>query len=121
MSKQLKIFILTIAGVAIGASFVISVLLFNPLRRPDAGVRAWLLNRMPLGSSSQEVRAYAEKQGWFNVNRQGSDGHTSGTYIRGELGRYRSIRFYTYVTVFWEFDSSNRLAEIRIWKTTDGY
>jgi hypothetical protein len=92
----------------------------NPLRRSEAGVSSWLAKRTPLGSSEEQVRAVAHQHGWYNPNLQGSDGLTSGPYIRGELGRYWSVPFYTYVTVFWEFDSSNHLANIRIWKTTDG-
>ena len=91
----------------------------NPLRRPEAGVSSWLAKRTPLGSSWERVRDVAQQHGWYNPNLQGSDGRTSGPYIRGELGRYWSVPFYTYVTVFWEFDSSNRLANIRIWKTVD--
>ena len=92
----------------------------DPLRRSDAGVRSWLAKRTPVGSSSESVHTVAQRHGWYNPNLQGSDGLTSGPYIRGELGRYWSLPFYTYVTVFWEFDSSNRLATIRVWRTTDG-
>ena len=91
----------------------------NPLRRSQTAISSWLAKRTPLGSSSETVRAVAQQHGWYNPNLQGSDGHTSGPYIRGELGRYWSVPFYTYVTVFWEFDSSNHLANVRIWKTTD--
>ena len=99
---------------------VLGCLLASPLRRSEAGVSAWLAKRTPIGSSSETVRNVAQGRGWYNANLQGSDGRTSGPYIRGELGRYWSMPFYTYVTVFWEFDSSNRLANIRVWKNTDG-
>jgi hypothetical protein len=115
-----KLLFLSIA-VAIALVVIVGCGMFNnPLRQSEAGVRDWMLKQTPLGTTSQEVRSIAEHHGWFNPNLQGSDGHTSGPYLRGELGRYWSVPFYTYVTVFWEFDSSNRLANIRIWKTTDG-
>jgi hypothetical protein len=63
----------------------------------------------------------AMQRGWYDARAQGSDGHTSDTYIRGELGDYQNLPFRTAVTVFWEFDASNRLSDIRIWKTTDGF
>jgi hypothetical protein len=93
---------------------------FNPLRRPEASIQQWVEKATPLGSSLTDVRAIATQRGWYNANIQGSDGHTTGTYIRGELGDYWSIPFVTQVTVFWEFDASNRLVKIRIWKTTNG-
>lgn len=118
MARKLLICFITIALVALVIA-VSSWLFTNPLRRPDSQVRDWLLKQTPLGSTSQEVRAVAERHGWFDANLQASDGHTFGPYLRGELGRYWSAPFYTYVTVFWEFDGNNRLAVVRIWKTTD--
>jgi len=94
---------------------------FNPLRRSDDGVQKWLEKITPLGSSLTEVRATAVKRGWYDANMQGSDGRTTGTYIRGELGEYRGFPFVTSVTAFWDFDTSNRLSNIRIWKTVDGF
>ena len=92
----------------------------NPLRRSETSIRQWLEKTTPLGSSLTDVRATATQHGWYDANSQGSDGHTTGTYIRGELGDYHGFPFMTSVTVFWEFDAGNRLANIRIWKTTDG-
>jgi hypothetical protein len=55
----------------------------NPLRRSDAMVRAWLLEEMPVGRSSEQVRAFAKAQGWFDPFRQRGDGAAYGPYIRG--------------------------------------
>ena len=90
-----------------------------PLRRSEMSIRQWLEKTTPLGSSLADVRATATQRGWYDANLQGSDGHTTGTYIRGELGDYHGFLSATSVTVFWEFDVSNRLSNIRIWKTTD--
>jgi hypothetical protein len=96
-------------------------LTLNPLRRSEASIRSWLEKATPLGSSLSHVQATATQRGWYDARAQGSDGHTSDTYIRGELGDYQNLPFRTAVTVFWEFDASNRLSDIRIWKTTDGF
>jgi hypothetical protein len=72
----------------------------NPLRRSETGIRGWLEKKTPLGSSLSEVRATATQHGWYDANMQGSDGQTTGTYIRGELGDYRGFPFVTSVTVF---------------------
>ncbi len=92
----------------------------SPLRRSEASVRHWLEKTTPLGSSLSDVQAIARKRGWYDARHQGSDGRTAGTYLRGELGDYQGFPFRTSVIVFWEFNASNRLADIRIWKTTDG-
>jgi hypothetical protein len=110
---------IVIAVVVCAVAFIV-FLASNPLRRTEPSVRHWLEKTTPLGSSLADVQATATKRGWFDARLQGSDGRTTGTYLRGELGDYRGFPFRTSVTVFWEFDASNRLSDIRIWKTTDG-
>lgn len=103
-----------------GALVVIGVVAAsNPLRRSEEKIAIWLQAQTPLGSSPAEVIAYAQERKWYHPDHQGSDGRTQGEYVRGELGEYWSVPFMTYVTVFWEFDSSSRLVRVRIWKTTD--
>jgi hypothetical protein len=91
----------------------------DPLRRSDAALRMWLLEKAPLGSTPEQVRAFAKTQGWFDPFRQRGDGACYGPYIRGELGRYWSGAVRIYVSAIWWFDSSNRLAGVRIWKKTE--
>ena len=105
-----------LALTAILAVAVVVVMASNPLRRSDALVRAWLLEELPLGSSSERVRAVAKARGWFDPFRQRGDGACYGPYIRGELGRYRTGGTHVYVSAIWEFDSSNRLTHVRIRK-----
>ena len=90
----------------------------NPLRRSDDEIRSGLEKTTPLGSTLSDVQTIATQHGWYHATAQGSDGQTTGTYIRGELGNY-GFPFRTSVTVFWEFDASYRLDNIRIWRTTD--
>jgi hypothetical protein len=92
----------------------------NPLRQSDADLRAWLLIRTPLGSSSNEVRVAIERLGWY------TDGYKTtlprparDPFIAGELGGYQGIPWYKFVSAFWELDNSNRLAGIRIRRIVD--
>ncbi|MCI0534042.1 MAG: hypothetical protein L0Z50_02325, partial [Verrucomicrobiales bacterium] len=57
-----------IALLVLAAALVVGavVMATNPLRRSDAAVRAWLLEELPLGSSSEQVRAVAKARGWFD-------------------------------------------------------
>lgn len=92
----------------------------NPLRQSDADLRAWLFTKAPLGSSSNEVRSAAERPGWYTdgykttLPRPGRDPFTAA-----ELGGYQDFPWHTFVSAFWEFDSSNRLAGIRIRRIVD--
>jgi hypothetical protein len=102
------------------------------LSKPDESIKAWLLERTPLGTSMDNVRAYAtNQQGWviyddnegWSTDAPGSGGKgPSGPYFCGTLGRYSEkwFEFDTCVAVFWVFDSSNRLDNILIWKTAEG-
>jgi hypothetical protein len=110
-------------GVAVIAVLLCAVWYSSPLRRPNAGVRAWVLKKTPLGSAVSDVELAVTKHGWFVYRREGGyDGHWSfgGTFIRGELGDYQGLPLRTSVTAFWEFDASNQLTNVLIWKTMDG-
>jgi hypothetical protein len=89
----------------------------NPLRRPDHELRAWIFEKTARGTTSEQVRTVANKHGWFDPWRQRADGLTYGPYIRGNLGSYWSGAVRVYVSAIWEFNPSNRLSQIRIWKT----
>ena len=113
MAKKLGVAVIVIAISLIALAWM------NPLRRPEPLVRSWLENITPLGSGYLNVKDIASQKGWYEARAQGSDGHTTGKYIRGELGEYQGIPFKTSVTVFWEFDNKDNLERIRIWKTRD--
>jgi hypothetical protein len=93
---------------------------------PAANIRALLLQKTPLGTSSTDVRAFADKHGWLVRNYVWSTGFLkleSGkpdqvigvTSIEGNLGDFLDMN----VTAYWEFDGRNRLIDIRVWKTYD--
>lgn len=109
-----------------GIIILVIVMLFvafiwsNPLRRPEQSIRNWLEKTTPLGSSLTEVRVTASQPGWYDARFQGNDGCSTDNYIRGELGEYQGLPFITSVSVFWEFDENDQLANIRIWKNRDG-
>ena len=119
MTRKLLIAVLSLGAFAMVLTFVT----LNPLRRSDAGVQRWVEKATPLGSSLSDVEAIARQRGWF-WNRRESGGREgpwrfAGPYIRGSLGEYQGLPFRTSITVFWEFDASNRLTNIRIWRTRD--
>lgn len=105
------------------AALFCGIWFLSPLRRPDFGVRAWVLKKTPLGSSLAEVDSVVTTQGWFLYRSGASDDGNwsfSGTYIRGELGTYQGLPLQTSVTAFGEFDVNDKLKNVQIWKTRDG-
>lgn len=112
------IVVIIVCGLAV-AVFLAS----NPLRRSDAAIAHWIERMTPMGSSLSDVEAVVVTRGWFRYReRDKQDGYWrfNEEYIRGEIGEYQGLPFRTSVTVFWEFNSADRLVKIRIWKTRDG-
>jgi hypothetical protein len=121
--KRIALIVL-IAGVVIIA---ISALMSpHYLFRSEAGIRASLLKQTPLGTSSTDVRAFVDKQGWLVRNyvgntgflRQKSDGPNDVvgvSSICGNLGDFWNMNN----TAFWGFDSRNQLIDIWVWRTFD--
>jgi hypothetical protein len=113
--------LLLVLASCIATTTVISLRLgSNPLRQADADLRARLLAKTPLGSTSNEVRAFLEQQGWH------TDGYlttqprpATDPFLAGSLGSYQGLPWAVSVSAFWEFDRSNRLAHIRIQRTVD--
>jgi len=92
----------------------------NPLRLSDVELRVWLLAQAPLGSSSNAVRAVLEQHGWYTDGyRTTQPRPAADPFIAGALGGYQGLPWYVSVSAFWEFDSSNRLAGIKIQRTMD--
>ena len=115
--------------ICLSGACVAVVLWFYPpsLMRSEVGIRNSLLKQTPLGSSFDQVRSFAERQGWrphgewngFQRQEAGKLPETVGvTSIEAEVGRYW-LPFCTTVTAFWGFDSEGRLIDVWVWKTTD--
>jgi hypothetical protein len=113
----------TVVVVVVVVAYFFAAELANPLARSEAEISRGLLSQTPIGTAYADVRTYIHSRGWFDASNQGSDGKTGPLYLRGELGEYLSIRtpFRVTVTVFWEFDEGEHLAEIRSWKTIDAF
>jgi len=111
--------ILVVAVIAIVAAMTFRIA-SNPLRRSDADLRAWLLAKTPLGSSSNEVHSVLQQHGWYTDGfRTTQPRPATDPFIAGELGRYQGLPWHVFVSAFWELDSSNRLARVRIRRIMD--
>jgi hypothetical protein len=114
----LKLVISILIAIAVGT--LIFAIASNPLRKSDADVRAWLLAKTPLSSSSNDVRSAIEKRGWYTDGyRTTQPRPATDPFIAGDLGGYHGLPWYVFVSAFWEFDGSNRLAGIRIQRIID--
>src|SRR5688572_25621628 len=98
--------------------------------RSENSIRATLLKHTPLGTKSEEVRAYVEKRGWLDRRYTGEGGYLKQepgvppmvvgvSSIKGKLGHYY-LPLRADVTAFWGFDAEGRLIDVWVWKTVDG-
>jgi hypothetical protein len=112
---------LILVGVPVVAVCLITTLApSNPLRQSDADLRAWLLIKTPLGSTSNEVRSAVERLGWYTDGYETTEPRPArDPFIAGKLGGYQGMPWYKFVSAFWELDSSNRLSDIRIRRVDD--
>ena len=97
------------------AMFAATRIFFNPLRRSDAEVRAWLCSITPLGSNRNEVQAIVDARGWSDKRYQKTvPSPAKKPFLGGEIGGYQGMPWYVFVSAFWEFDEDNRLKNIQI-------
>ncbi|NOY68863.1 MAG: hypothetical protein GXP53_05135 [Deltaproteobacteria bacterium] len=118
-------------GYSVGTAFLVFLLLlfFNPLRRPDAMVKSWLLDMTPVGNSISQVENIIRDNGWESQGIDRTTGYPSevdylnkvgSSSIRASLGDYQGIPLKCNVTAFWGFDENGTLVDIRVWRTRDG-
>ena len=116
---------LIIAAILIGIIYA-AWIHFRPQLTPVAGIRTSLLSQTPVGSSMEDVRAFAQKQGWIGPTPLMEDyeifrHHLPSMHVTGFPGwmphdpfPYRSAVF-----IRWQFDSSNLLYDIRVTRIPD--
>ena len=94
-----------------------TIVLSSPLLKSQAAIRTWLLTETPIGSSSNAVRAVLDRHRWYSQTyQQLKPSPAADPFLAGELGSYWLPPWSSEVIGFWEFDKSNRLADIRVHK-----
>jgi predicted small lipoprotein YifL len=107
----------------------------GPLYRSDEKVRASILKRTPLGSSSDQVNALIKEQHWtvrsesrdkgFMMRRTGqNEAHSvevGSSFVACELGTTHFVMFpfETIKFAYWGFDVSGRLIDVWVDEETD--
>ena len=112
----LKLVVVGLLGVVI----IVTRMAGNPLRKPDAQLRAWLLDQTPVGSSRSDVKAILKERGWY------TDGFATTQprparypFLAGDLGGYQGLPWYVFVDAFWEFDNNEKLVNVRVRRIID--
>jgi hypothetical protein len=112
----------------VGTAIIIAVSFYlRPAFIPETSIRASLLAQTPIGSSMDEVRAFAQKQGWIDSTPRldsymifppGTRG-VEVTAFSGLLWR-DPFPYRTQVQATWQFDfnNSNRLYDICVNRRT---
>ena len=111
------------AAIMLLVGFPVAKISLNPLRRSEDGIRKWLLQQSPLGSSREQVLVVAAKRGWKVhpeyrgrfINKSipvGGFGAELGTYIGWSD---------TKVDAYWKFGGTDKLAEVYVNKWREGF
>lgn len=112
--------IIGITGITI---IIVAWFCFRPALRSETSIQASLLMQTPLGSNMDEVRAFAQKQGWIGPAPRIDSymifpSHSSGVAVTafGGLVWHDPFPYRTLVAATWEFDPSNKLYNVRVWR-----
>ena len=112
------------AGLA-GAVALVLVAIHPLWFRSEAGVRSWLLRKVPVGSTVEQLKTVASAEGWrVDGTWSGDDPHADWGGISGStivftyLGGYRLIFSVDYDS-FWAFDTNGRLVDVRVRRMVD--
>jgi len=123
-------YVLLVLGVLLVA--YLAQVVFTPASWPKSTLRAWLVKRVPYGSSEEQVRTFLAARRFGTTWSAGQDSFSrshgvkfsEGTHtIQVLIGDYRQplslFLFETSTEAFFGFDANNRLVDIRVRKTTD--
>jgi len=90
-------------AVAIAATAAVAIVFFsNPLQKSNEALRAYLLQKVPLGSSLENLQAVAAREGWEFAGTSKSQ-QPDGTWTTSAwvvLGEYESKE----VDAHWQFN-----------------
>src|SRR5262245_58068681 len=103
-------------SLALAAGFLscIVVRMFNPARQPPERIRGERVEHTPVGTPSEDVLAFVQRQGWrYRTHEPGTAGYESKTLI-AEYGGYQGIPWWVWHEAAWQFDENGRLKLIYI-------
>lgn len=91
----------------------------DPVRRPDAEIRAEMVAETPPGSSIEEVKAFVEKRfGKVRVIERMTGGKSINVCY-GTYATFRQFPWATVVDIIWYFDKDAKLESVHISRWTD--
>jgi hypothetical protein len=128
--KPHRVVIVVVLVLAIGCLLAHESSARNALRRSDAEIRAWVLQKTPLGSTRKEVLATIEREHWSGHSwyvGPGSPEWEQHRYFKycAELGTYRSFfpPFFVFpcrVFAYWLFGPGDRVIQVFVSSACSG-
>ncbi len=124
MKSRRRWYVLVAAGVFAATGVVVTAT--HPLwYLSDSGVRSWLMRKVPVGSSLDELKAAAKVEGWRLTNTWSGDaphadwgGISGATVAWVHLGGRRLVLRRDFDS-FWAFDEKDRLVDVRVRRTVN--
>jgi hypothetical protein len=129
MRSRTWLIVLLAAGILLAAGAFSVWLAFDPIRRPPEQIHASILERTPLGTTVDDVRAFLDSEGWKYYPGDKEGGffwlYRNEHEVRGEsaicarLGSYQGLPWYVTVDAVWVFDSDSKLIGVQVFKIMD--
>lgn len=117
-SKLKKAYGVAMLAVLALAGFAAMLLLIGagvgPLCFSDGWVRARILWRTPLGSSTNQVLTLINKYHWPPCSESAAESAADGGHVEEREIGVTHDPFETYVIAYWIFDRNGRLVDVRI-------
>jgi len=113
---------MTVSALALASLLITGCSAARPLHRSEAGIRASLLKRTPLGTSKKEVEAFIAREGWQPRSETGAP-RTEQSAIQVHFGEYFICGTWGFamrgVWCHWRFDDDGHLVDIWVHKEND--
>ena len=129
MRGRTLLILLVAAGALMAAAAFCVWVAFDPVRRPSEEIQASILQRTPLGTTQNDVRAILDSEKWKHYPGDKEGGlfwlYRNQHEVRGEsaicarLGSYQGLPWYVTVDAVWVFDSDGKLIGVQVVKTAD--
>ena len=122
--KPRRVVITSVIVFAVVCAFAYQSCTRNPLRRSDAEIRAWVLQKTPIGSTREQVMATIEREHWNGHEYYWGTGsreweHHHHFKYGADLGGYHSFwpPFFIFpcrAAAYWLFGPDDRVTQVLV-------
>jgi hypothetical protein len=121
--KRLGVTSLLLGALVLGIAGWLFAIESNPLRRSEDGLRTWVLQKTPLGSSRSQVIAVSAREKWGDNDTYVGTGmppNVGVTHFGADVGSYHGFLLPCHVHAYWSFDADDKLIDVYVFRWCEG-